>query len=582
MQTSLTLKKEETSREDKNIKLDPPIFIVGSGRSGTALLLQALSKHHNIYGIREEIHFFVDYKTKGHKRLDKFESRKDIEDLTLTILALIFYGIECMPILVRGENYPHNVLEVFNEVKQVDGFKNLKDRFDVFDFCVNYLTLKEGKKRWLEKTPPNIRRVDSILEKYPKAQFIETYRDPRAVYLSWKKAEIDFFKQSDIFECISYWNKAAFCGERFFKLIPNQFYRLQYEKLVNSPEDELKKLCIFLNEDFDPNVLNVEVVNNFFSDIEGQKGFSKVPVDRWKTLLRDEEKLFIDIATKKYRKKLDYKDSYVKLTPFVFLSLIIFSLKAFFKASKRPAFFNNCVNRLISALRCRSYSIRKVLWLIRRKQVISSYLKSNAVKKLQLGANGNVLQEWLNSDIAPTAKDVIFLDSSNPFPFEDNVFDYVFSEHHIEHLLYEEGSSMLKECWRVLKPGGKIRIATPDLEVFLNLYKKEKTEIQERYIHFVADYLMDYIGFKEEKDVFVINNIFYNFGHRFIYDKRTLRNSLRKSGFTEPHYFPVGKSEDEALRNIESHHKSYQSLGYVGGEDLNEFETMVLEASKPL
>jgi predicted SAM-dependent methyltransferase len=58
------------------------------------------------------------------------------------------------------------------------------------------------------------------------------------------------------------------------------------------------------------------------------------------------------------------------------------------------------------------------------------------------------------------------------------VFDYVFSEHMIEHVSYAEGLLMLRECLRVLKPGGRIRIATPSLEVLLDLYKPSKTPIQ--------------------------------------------------------------------------------------------------------
>ena len=85
------------------------------------------------------------------------------------------------------------------------------------------------------------------------------------------------------------------------------------------------------------------------------------------------------------------------------------------------------------------------------------------MRKLNLGCGGNVLDGWINSDVNPISSDVIHLNVGNEFPFNDNEFDYIFSEHMIEHKPYEVGSSSLKECYRVLKPRGVVRVSTPDL-----------------------------------------------------------------------------------------------------------------------
>ena len=57
----------------------------------------------------------------------------------------------------------------------------------------------------------------------------------------------------------------------------------------------------------------------------------------------------------------------------------------------------------------------------------------------------------------------IYLDVCRRFPFAAETFHYIFSEHLIEHLTLEEGEAFLRECFRCLKVGGRIRIATPDL-----------------------------------------------------------------------------------------------------------------------
>lgn len=578
MQTSLTLKKEETSREDKNIKLEPPIFIVGCARSGTTLLLKVLSNHRNIYGVREETHLFVDYRVDYYEHFDEFEAIGDLENLTMSVLTLMFSGVQSADVLAQKREYTSRVVMIFNEIKEVNGYKSLKNKFDVFNFCVSYLTLKESKKRWAEKTPANRTTIDSILERYPTAQFIEIYRDPRAVYSSWKNTKTKRSQSSNLFEHLYIWNQTAFLSERFHKVIPRQFYRLCYENLITSPEDELRELCIFLNEGFDPEMLNVEVVNSYFKDFKEQKGFSTIPLERWKAVLKDEEKIFVDIATRKYRKKLGYEDSDVKLSPFLLLSLVLFSLKTFLKSLNNQTFFNYCLNRLISAIKQRSYYFRKLAWFIKRKQVIDSYLKSHAVKKLQLGANGNVLHEWLNSDIAPKSRDVIFIDSSRPFPFEDNIFDYIFSEHQIEHLKYSQGLVMLKECFRSLKPGGKIRITTPDLESFINLYKNPK-EIEKAYIDYTIKRCFPEL--EQNKEIFVLNNLFINFGHRFIYDKNSLESNLKSIGFVDIKFYTVGVTDEVIFKNIEQHPKMFERFGFKNGEELSKFDSIACEAKKP-
>src|SRR5260221_172664 len=109
-------------------------------------------------------------------------------------------------------------------------------------------------------------------------------------------------------------------------------------------------------------------------------------------------------------------------------------------------------------------------WARTCSQEFASYLETHPIHKLQLGAGSNVLDGWFNTDMLPVPPTIFFLDCTKRFPFADATFHYVFSEHHLEHLSYREGLSMLRECCRVLRPDGKIRIATPDLEVLLGLY----------------------------------------------------------------------------------------------------------------
>src|SRR5688572_3091577 len=98
--------------------------------------------------------------------------------------------------------------------------------------------------------------------------------------------------------------------------------------------------------------------------------------------------------------------------------------------------------------------------------LIDQYLRDHPVRKLQIGAGSSRLRGWLNTDIEP-GEGLAYLDATKRFPFEDGSLHYIFSEHVIEHLTYDEGKAMVAEAFRVLAPGGKMRISTPDLDQFL-------------------------------------------------------------------------------------------------------------------
>jgi predicted SAM-dependent methyltransferase len=91
------------------------------------------------------------------------------------------------------------------------------------------------------------------------------------------------------------------------------------------------------------------------------------------------------------------------------------------------------------------------------------------------------MEGWRNSDILPRYSDTIYLDITRAVPLPDNSFEYVLSEQIIEHIPYPDAAHALRECFRILKPVGRIRLATPDLLQLLGLYTSTPLEIQQRY-----------------------------------------------------------------------------------------------------
>lgn len=212
-----------------------------------------------------------------------------------------------------------------------------------------------------------------------------------------------------------------------------------------------------------------------------------------------------------------------------------------------------------------------------RPLIIRRYLRTHHPAKLHIGAGNHMLRNWLNADLAPANWQYIVgggivLDAREPFPFDDGCLDYIFTEHMIEHLDYRQGEAMLRECYRVLRDTGRIRIATPDLRRIVSLCQPPLAPEQVDYVRWAVErYWLDigaYMG------GFAINNFFYRWGHRFIYDEDTLKLALERAGFVEVALYRSGLSDDPNLQAVEGH-------GEVIGERQHLFETLILEARRP-
>jgi SAM-dependent methyltransferase len=80
-------------------------------------------------------------------------------------------------------------------------------------------------------------------------------------------------------------------------------------------------------------------------------------------------------------------------------------------------------------------------------------------KKLNLGCGTDVRDGWVNLDIAPLpGVDVVHDINVLPLPFPDGEFDMILCNDILEHV---DLVPVLKECHRILAPGGKMRIEVP-------------------------------------------------------------------------------------------------------------------------
>ena len=101
---------------------------------------------------------------------------------------------------------------------------------------------------------------------------------------------------------------------------------------------------------------------------------------------------------------------------------------------------------------------------------INSINSNYKLLNLACGAKISKVGDWSNVDFSSPIEDVLQMDILKGLKFENNTFDVVYTAQFVEHITLDQADFVLKEVNRVLKPGGTLRIVTPDLEEMAESY----------------------------------------------------------------------------------------------------------------
>lgn len=183
---------------------------------------------------------------------------------------------------------------------------------------------------------------------------------------------------------------------------------------------------------------------------------------------------------------------------------------------------------------------------------------ANGELKLHIGCGATVVHGWINIDKSPNvylarmpalrrtlARARILTDEQASATFPPGILhadvrkglhfpkasgSHAYSSHLIEHMSRWQGLAFLRECHRVLRPGGVLRVATPDLADLIDSYRRGEAQ----HGPTPADSFMhDMFTFRELEESLAQRLIrrLITAPHQWIYDEHSLRLLLEEAGF---------------------------------------------------
>ncbi len=197
--------------------------------------------------------------------------------------------------------------------------------------------------------------------------------------------------------------------------------------------------------------------------------------------------------------------------------------------------------------------------------------------KLNIGSGTRVVPAFLNLDNSPSVwvakfprvrrllyqsgwlkgaqgsadwSGVTWKDVTRGLPFADDSVEKIYSSHFLEHIPEKKGKHVVGECFRVLRPGGRMRLVVPDL-----LFHAERYVEKTRALLAQKKLTMDRSAHDEFLDT-VAGNYFRKgrkgAHHCYMYDLPTLVNLLREAGFQAIEHCAYREGSDSELYELDS------------------------------
>ena len=213
-----------------------PVFVIGSERSGTTLLMAMLGCHPRL-AVPEVAWYYPRFRPY----LFTYGDLGDPANFR-TLCHEMAYGL-------RSPFWGMNVNPAtFGDEITARAGALQRSYAGAYAAMFEYYAEHEKKPRWGEKTPYNLFYIGEILEDFPNAQFVFIYRDGRDVSAEFLDAS---FGPTNLYSAALLWRMGQEAVKPWrTRLSADQWIEIRYEDLVRDPEQHLRRLCACLREDY--------------------------------------------------------------------------------------------------------------------------------------------------------------------------------------------------------------------------------------------------------------------------------------------------------------------------------------------
>jgi SAM-dependent methyltransferase len=187
--------------------------------------------------------------------------------------------------------------------------------------------------------------------------------------------------------------------------------------------------------------------------------------------------------------------------------------------------------------------------------------------KINIGSGVSGVSGWHNLDNSPTIllsriplgrrlfrtprwpSDVRRHDVTRGLPFAERSVSYIYSSHTLEHFTWEESLRVARECFRVLREGGVLRVVVPDLQLLVREYQQDADpRASHRFLQRLS------LGHT------IRDLIHPGANHSQMFDQRSLAHLLQQAGFAQPEVSRFQESRIPDIAAIELEARKRESL----------------------
>jgi len=145
---------------------------------------------------------------------------------------------------------------------------------------------------------------------------------------------------------------------------------------------------------------------------------------------------------------------------------------------------------------------------------------------------------------------VVRCDASRRLPYPDKSISKIYSSHFLEHITYPRAVNVLKECHRVLRRDGTMRLVVPDLLWHAERYVERTRQLVSASLS--PDGRRAHDEFMETVCGAYLERRRYGAAHCYMYDYPTLLCMLRELRFGHVKRCPYREGTDRELASFDS------------------------------